>query len=509
MMDLTPYVRAYGRMRQARLATLNPIKSQARTLKRLVARAADTTFGKDYRFASVKTVEDFQARVPLRKYEDFWRDYWQKRYPVVENVTWPGRVPFFALTSGTSSGTTKYIPVTHAMRRSNTRAAMDVLVNHLKAKPKSHILQGKSFMLGGSTALTKEAPGVFAGDLSGIATKTLPRWIAGHAFPDSKLALMSDWEKKVALLAERALDEDIRVLTGTPSWVLILLDRIRQLREARGDGDKPVLPHLELFIHGGVNFAPYRPRFLELFAGLDVDMREVYPASEGFLASADRGWGDGLRLNVDHGLFFEFVPVEDLDQPSPRRHWLKTVEPNINYAVVLSSCAGVWSYVIGDTVRFVDLKPPRILVTGRTSYGLSAFGEHLIAEEIENAIASAAALIGSSVTDYSVGALYPEETGTRGGHLYVVEFASEFPNPAALSRFADTVDKELSRLNDDYKAHRADGFGMDPPRIQAVPAGTFAEWMKSRNKMGGQHKVARVINDPELWSNLLSFTKYH
>jgi hypothetical protein len=384
-----------------------------------------------------------------------------------------------------------------------------VLVNHLKAKPKSRLLAGKSFMLGGSTALTKEAPGVYAGDLSGIATKTLPRWIAGHAFPDAKLALMSDWENKVAILAERALDENIRVLTGTPSWVLILLDRIRELRDARGEEGKPVLPHLELFIHGGVNFAPYRPRFLELFGGLDVDLREVYPASEGFLASADRGWGEGLRLNLDHGLFFEFVPVEELDLQTPKRHWLKTVEPNVNYAVVLSSCAGIWSYIIGDTVRFVELKPPRILVTGRTSYGLSAFGEHLIAEEIENAVAAAAGGVGVNVTDYSVGALFPEETGTRGGHLYVVEFSGEAPNPSALSRFAETVDKELARLNDDYKSHRANGFGMDPPRIQAVPAGTFAEWMKSRNKMGGQNKVARVINDPELWHNLLAFTKYH
>lgn len=507
-LDLTPIVRLYAARRLRTLAKLDPIAAQRQTLAKLIESGAKTRFGKDHRFESIESVRDYQQRVPLRKYEDFWRDYWKSGYPVLDNVTWPGRVPFFALTSGTSSGSTKYIPITAAMRRSNTKAALDVLAHHARAKPNSRFFGGKSFMLGGSTALTQEAPRVFSGDLSGIATKTLPRWAAGHAFPDAELALMSDWEKKVEILAEKSLREDIRVLTGTPSWILILLTRIRALRDAQGQTAMPVFPALDLFIHGGVNFTPYRARFAELFAGRDVDMREVYPASEGFIAFADRKFGDGLRLNVDHGLFFEFVPVEELDAARPTRHWAANIEKDVNYAVVLTTCSGLWSYVIGDTVRFTDVETPRVLITGRTSYGLSAFGEHLIGEEIETAVAKASAEIGIDITDYSVGALFPDETGTRGGHLFVVEFAGEKLNDAAVAKFAAAIDAELMRLNDDYKAHRAEGFGMDAPRVQAVSAGTFARWMKSRGKLGGQHKVARVINDPALWDNLLGFTKY-
>ena len=437
--------------------------------------------------------------MPLRRYEDFWRDYWKSAFPVLDDVTWPGRAPFFAVTSGTTSGTTKYIPVTKAMRRSNIKASLDVLVHHLQAKPKSRVFGGKSFMLGGSTALVEQAPGVFSGDLSGIAAKTLPGWAARLAFPDARTALIEDWEQKVELLARGSLEENIRVLTGTPSWILILLARIEALR----GGQRPLLPHLELFVHGGVNFAPYRQRFLDLFASETVDMREVYPASEGFLAAADREYGTGLRLNIDHCLFFEFVPVSELDSATPTRHWLANIETGVNYAVVMSTCAGLWSYVLGDTVRFVDTRPPRLLITGRTSYGLSAFGEHLIAEEIETAVATAATAIGRNVTDYSVGALFPGESSAKGCHLYIVEFASGIPDQAEQTAFTQIIDRELSRLNEDYHAHRAGGFGLEPPRLKPVPPGTFSGWMKARGKLGGQHKVPRIINDQDLWNNLL------
>ena len=504
--DLTPALRFYARRRLKRLAALDPAAVQERELLKLVRKAAATRFGKDHDFAAIKTVADFQARVPLRRYEQMWRDYWQPAFPLLDDISWPGRIPFFAVSSGTTSGASKYIPLTAATRRSNVRAALDVLAFHARARPDSRFFAGPTFMLGGSTALVEEAKGVFSGDLSAIAAKTLPFWAKPYAFPPNDLALLADWDQKLTRTAEASLTQNIRVLTGTPSWVLILLERMRALRDARGQASVPAFPALRLYIHGGVNFAPYRPRFEALFAEQDIDLREVYPASEGFIASADRGPGEGLKLSLDNGLFFEFVPVEELDSPNPTRHWAGNIQPDVNYAVVMTTCAGLFAYVIGDTVRFVDTKPPRLLITGRTSYMLSAFGEHLIGEEIEAAVTDAAAKIGADVTDFSVGALYAEREGELGGHLYIVEFGAT-PDEAARARFAGYIDDDLRRRNDDYRAHRADGHGLNAPRVHAVPPGTFAAWMASRGRAGGQNKVPRVINDRTLFDNLRAFTK--
>ncbi len=469
----------------------------------LVRRASETRFGKDHGFAAIKSVADFQARVPLRTWEAMWTDYFKDALPNFANVSWPGPTPYLALSSGTTSGRTKYVPVTEAMNRSNSRAGFDLLVHHWSAKPRSRIFDGKTFMLGGSTKLVPEGPGIWSGDLSGIAVKRMPFWARPFAFPKEEHALIANWEEKAELMARTSLDEKIRALTGTPAWILMLLERVRVLRDARGERG-PAYPDLQLLVHGGVNFAPYRARFEKLFAGQNVDMREVYPASEGFVATADRGYGEGLRLNLDHGLFFEFVPLEDLQKPNPRRHWIANVETGINYALVMSTCAGLWAYVIGDTVRFVETSPPRILITGRTTYWLSAFGEHLLAEQIETGVADASASIGADVTDYSVSAVFPEDGKERCGHVYVMEFAGGAPESAQLDMFAKTLDTTLRRIVNDYDYYRKDG-RIVLPEIRPVAPGTFAAWMKSRGKLGGQNKVPRIINDAELWANLMRF----
>jgi hypothetical protein len=504
VIDATPLLRLYAAVRRTRRDGQDPAVVQARTLMGLVRRAADTRFGRDHDFAAIRTVADFQARVPLRDYDAMWRDYWQAAFPVFEDLSWPGRAPFLALSSGTATGKTKYIPVTADMVRSNRKAGLDVLADHLAAKPGSRIFGGQSFMLGGSTALTREAPGVESGDLSGIAAKTLPVWARSRSFPDLSLAVVSDWREKIERLADAALDRDLRVLTGVPAWVLELLDRMAEKRRARGEDPARPLPHLELFVHGGVAFAPYRERFERRFAGLGVDFREVYPASEGFVAHADRGPDDGLRLHLDHGIFFEFVPLEEAGSANPTRRWVGDVETGVDYAVVLSTCAGLFGYVLGDVVRFVSLAPPRLIVTGRLGRGLSVFGEHLIGAEIEAAVATAAADIGADVTDFSVGPVFAGADGERDGHLFIVEFAVP-PPPGAVDRFAQVLDTDLAHRNDDYRAHRAEGVGIAPPRVQPAPPGTFAAWMRARGKEGGQHKVPRAIADPVLWGELREF----
>ena len=504
MFDITPLLKMAAKRRRVKLARMDTAAVQERQLLKLVRQAAETRFGKDHKFEAIKSVADFQARVNLRNWESMWNDYYKAAFPNFANVSWPGRVPYLALSSGTTSARTKYVPVTDAMNRSNSRAGFDLVAYHFEANPRSRLFDGKTFMLGGSTKLVPEAPGVWSGDLSGIAVKRMPFWARSYAFPKEEHALIGNWEEKAELMARTSLDEKIRALSGTPGWILSLLDSVRRLRDARGERGKPLYPDLELFVHGGVNFAPYRHRFEQLFADVDVDMREVYPASEGFIAIADRGYGEGLRLNLDHGLFFEFVPLEELNSATPRRHWIANVETGVNYAVVMSTCAGLWAYVIGDTVRFVEKSPPRILITGRTTYWLSAFGEHLLAEQIETGVAAASEAIGADVTDYSVSAVFPEAGKERCGHLYVTEFVGGAPEPAQLDTFAKTLDTTLRHIVNDYDYYRKDG-RIVLPEIRPVPPGTFAAWMKSRGKLGGQNKVPRIINDPELWKNLIGF----
>lgn len=502
MLDFTPLLKLYARRRAQHLARLDAAAAQQAQLARLLAAAGSTRFGRDHDFRALRSPADFRAAVPLRTYDDFWRDYWAKDFPVLDGVSWPGRVPYFAVTSGTTGDVTKYIPVSRAMVRANRKAALDLLVHHVVNRPQSRLFGGPNFILGGSTDLVERAPGVFSGDLSGIAIKTVPWWARRRSFPPLDLALVVDWERKVARLAEAAIKLDMRSIGGTPSWLLILFDRMAALRGAQRLPLREFWPNLELIVHGGVHFGPYKSQFDALLEGAHAETREGYAASEGFVAAQDRGPGAGLRLNLDTGLFYEFVPVEELGASRPPRHWIGDAETGVNYAIAVTTCAGLWAYLVGDTVRLVARDPPRLLVTGRTAYSLSAFGEHLIGEEVEEAVSRAAAAIGAMVTDYSVGAVFPAGPGELGGHLYVVEFAGTPPLEAALASFAAAIDKYLIEKNDDYAGHRAGGFGMKPPTVQVMRPGGFAAWMKARGRLGGQNKVPRIVNDQALFAGL-------
>lgn len=504
MIDATPVLRLYAAQRRRTLDAEDAVASQQRQLVSLVRRANLTKFGREHNFAGIRNVQDYQSAVPLRRYEAMWREYWEPAFPVLENCSWPGRIKLFALSSGTSAGASKYIPYTNEMTRSNARAGLDMLVHHLANRPGSRVMGGKIFLLGGSTDMTKLADGIYAGDLSGIAVVRAPVWARPFTFPPPDMALITDWEDKIDVLSDAVLDQDVRLLAGTPSWVLIFLEHVFARRPNLVPRLVSFFPNLELLIHGGVNFAPYRPRFEELLSGSHAEPRESYAASEGFIAVADRNPGEGMRLITDNGIFYEFVPVGELDSANPVRHWMGNLDTGVDYAIAVTTCAGLWSYIVGDTVRFVSRTPPRLLITGRISYALSSFGEHLTGEEIENAVADAARSIGAMVSDFSAGTIFPGEETARGGHLYVVEFLTA-PTPGQAAKFIDDLDAGLCRRNDDYRVHRSGGFGMDPPRLIAVQKGTFEAWMKSRGRLGGQNKVPRVINDPVLFQSLRSF----
>jgi len=506
MIDATPLLRLYAGFRARRLARQDAATIQDRTLRHLLRRAAATRFGRDHNFRRIGNYRAFQSAVPLRRYEDFWLAYWQPAFPSLVDISWPGRIPFFAESSGTSSGVTKFIPVTAAMIRSNRQAGLDLLGYHLGHRRQSRVFAGRNLLLGGSTALVERAPAVKSGDLSGIAAATVPGWARPFAYPPPGIARLTDWSEKMTRLADAAPQADIRSISGTPSWLLLFFDELARRHPERGAKLADFFPNLELLVHGGVNFAPYRARFAEWFEGSHAETREVYAASEGFIASADHGEGEGMRVNLDHGIFYEFVPVGEIDAPQPTRHWIGDIETGIDYAPVLTTCAGLWAYIVGDIVRFVGRDPPRLLVTGRLSYTLSAFGEHLTGEEIEGAVTAAAEAIGAGVRDFSAGALYADRAGEIGGHLFIVEFE----RPVAvgeLARFAETLDRDLMRRNLDYQAHRAGGFGLHPPRIAALRSGGFAEWMRRRRRLGSQNKVPRVIADPALFADLRAFAE--
>lgn len=487
-----------GSRRVARLARVDPIRVQERTLLGLVRKARGTRFGRDHGFGAIRSVADFQRAVPLRTYEEVWGLYFRDQYPIFDNLTWPGRIPYLALTSGTTQGATKFIPVSRAMLASNRKAAKTVVAYHMASRPDSRLFHGRLFFLGGSSDLERPAPDVRQGDLSGIASKELTELLRPYTFPPLELALEPDWDRKLGLLAERSLDEPITLVGGVPSWLLALFRRLLDLSGKATLAE--VWPDLEVVVHGGVKFDPYRDAFAALLGSPRIRLQESYPCSEGFIAFGDPDT-DLLRLVFDHGLFFEFVPLDELDSPRPTRHWLGDVRVGINYAIVLSTCAGMWSHVVGDTVRFESTSPPLLTFTGRTRYTLSAFGEHLISEELEGAVTVASASVDASVRDWHVGPVFH---GAMGHHLYVVDFLKL---PADLRAFREALDADLSRRNADYRAHRAEGVGLPMPALVVARPGGFDAWMRSRGKLGGQHKVPRMDNTGALTGALVAFLR--
>ena len=502
MMIATPAMKLVARRRIAQMNAADPATAQRAVLQRLLRAAENTRFGRDHGFSNIKDVVDYQARVPLRVFEDFWSDYWSEPFPTLTDVSWPGTISYFANTSGTTTGITKYVPLSREMVSVVRKGGLDLIYFHFLNNPRSRLLGGKTLILGGSTSLEELAPRILAGDLSGVEAHAVPFWMRGHTSPPHKIAGLPNWEERIERTVETALTQEIRVLSGSPNWILVFIDKYARRFPDRAPRLAEMFPNLELIIHGGAAFPPYAARYAELLEGSHAETREMYGASEGPFAVADRGPGEGLRMILDGGVFFEFIPTEELGSDTPRRHWIDNVELGVEYALVLSTCSGSWSYVIGDTVRFVDLSPPRILVTGRTAQTLHAFGEHVITEELEDAVLGAATAIGARVAEYSVAPVPRDAAGGWQGHHYVVEFLDEVPNPDELARFTDIVDTRLRELNLDYADQRDDNVSLDLPRVDAAPAGTFYAWMKQRGHLGGQHKVPRVINDATLFASL-------
>jgi pimeloyl-ACP methyl ester carboxylesterase len=526
------FLERYARQRAGHLDSHPAGPVQEKTLLRLVRRARRTRFGRDHDFGRIRCLADYQDRVPLRDYETFWSEYWRPTFPILDNVSWTGLIPYFALSSGTTSGATKYIPVSRAMLKSNRRAALTALAFFLAAYPATPLCSGRLFFLGGSTdlqVLTRSPPPVRAGDLSGIVASEVSPLLRPYTFPPLDLALLTDWDEKMDRLAEQSAALPITLLSGVPSWLLVLFDRLRQITGKEHVAE--VWPQLRLVLHGGTRFDPYRKLFRERIGNPGVHFLDTYPASEGYVASEDPRHGL-LRLLPDHDVFFEFVPCEEVGNSKPVRHTAASVQPGVRYAVVLTTCAGLWSYILGDTICFECREPPLLRFTGRTKDYLSAFGEHLIGDEVERAVAAAAEAAGTAVVDFHAGPVFPEASAApspqplspggrgafsssplplggeglvvRGRHRFLVEFAVP-AGAGTVAVFARALDAALGRLNDDYTAHRRGDLTMLAPEVWPVPPGGFAAWLRSRGRLGGQHKVPRLDSTGALTAQLSLF----
>ena len=493
------------RLRTIRAWRRDPAPTQKRLLLDLCRTASQTRFGREHGFAGVRSVRDFQDHVPLRTYLEF-KPYWDTLFEGETDVTWPGRIERFALTSGTTAGN-KYIPLSAEGVRAQRRAGRDIVNFYLEQTGDTALFGGKFLFLGGSTELVRLSNGALAGDLSGIMTCRMPCYADLFRLPSSPIALMGDWEKKLDAMAAEAEPADVRGVSGTPSWLFCLFEQVLERRRARGRPAETVAdvwPGFRLLVHGGVNYEPYRESMKKLL-GKPVHTMEVYPASEGFIAIQDNLDSNDMLLMMDTGIFYEFVPRDDIASDDPRRFTVADVETGVDYALVLSTNSGLWSYVLGDTVRFTSLRPHRLRVSGRTAHFLSAFGEHLISEEVEEAVAGACRTTGAEIRDFHVAPIYPGRGNPCPAHEWFVEFVK--PPPDAQD-FILEVDRRLQRHNDDYAAHRQGDAGMSPPVLSAVPRGGFRRAMKRIGKLGGQNKVPRLRNDREFadvlaqWANV-------
>jgi hypothetical protein len=485
------------RLRQMEAIWRDPFPVQEKALRTLVARARDTVWGREHGFSDVRGVADYQREVPVTTYLEV-RQLVERAIGGERDVLWPGRPKEYCKTSGTTAGD-KYIPVTPEAFRMHRRGGLDALLlatNRVGAAA----LDGPLLFLGGSTKTERLGPHAEVGDLSGLAARRLPSWIRSRYAPGPEIAAIPDWEGRLAATAARVRQQDVRLVSGMPSWMLVLFERIRAL------AGKPELllgrlwPHLAIFIHGGVRMEPYRAVF-ESTVGRTIEYLEVYPASEGFVAMQVGPRDPGLTLMLDYDIFYEFVPVAELGSGAPRRLTITDVRIGEPYAILLSTPAGLWSYVLGDTVRFVSLDPPQLVITGRTGHFVNAFGENVIVEEVERAAASACALTRSELVEFTVAPIYPREPVQPARHEWAVEFRSP---PPSLDGFARAVDDTLQTLNTDYRTKRAGDLGMALPRVVSVAPGSFHRWLAARNKLGDQHKVPRASNQRDVIEAVLA-----
>ncbi|NQV53961.1 MAG: GH3 auxin-responsive promoter family protein [Flavobacteriales bacterium] len=469
-------------MKAVRAWSDHPDRAQERTFRYLCVTLAATDFGHDHGITALTTQEEWTQKVPLRDYEGL-KPYIERIKEGEINVLWKGKPAYFCKTSGTTSGT-KYIPMSEEGIKAQTRAARQALLAYIAETGKGAFTEGKMIFLQGSPKMTN-VQGISVGRLSGIVAHHVPSYLQKNRMPSWKTNSIEDWEKKVDAIVEETVDADMRLISGIPPWVQMYFERL--LKRSGKQNIQQLFPNFSVFVHGGVNYQPYKAT-MEKLIGRRVDSIETYPASEGFIAFQDSQKEEGLLLNLDGGIYYEFVPLTEIHDPSPRRLNLNEVVKGVNYAIVLNTSSGLWGYIIGDTVKFTSTKPYRIAVTGRIKHFISAFGEHVIAEEVEKAMTEVSAALGLKINEFHVA---PQVNPTEGlpYHEWFIESEASLPNEIA----AD-LDKRMCALNSYYK-DLIHGKVLQPLKVTPLKSGSFNAYMASVGRLGGQNKLPRLSND--------------
>jgi hypothetical protein len=481
-----------------------PLETQERVFQHLVGAARHTVFGKKHGFSETMSLATFQQRVPLVTYEEFY-PYIERSLKGEPNLLWHSPQIGFAKSSGTTNARSKYIPITkESLEESHYEAGKDMLAIYIDNYPDSKLFTGKGLAVGGSLQPNPLTGEKNCGDVSALIMKNLPIWAEYLRTPTLEIALMEQWEEKIEVMARAVAQENVTSIQGVPTWTIFLIKKVLEITGK--DSILDVWQNLECFFHGAVSFEPYRSLFQELIPSPQMHYMEVYNASEGFFALQDQANSSDLLLLLDYGVFYEFIPMEEWDKAQPRTLTLGEVELGKNYAMVISTNGGLWRYKIGDTVRFTNLTPYRIRITGRTKHFINAFGEELVVENADEALAQAAAQTGARLREYTAAPIYFQnaEQATqiqKGGHQWLIEFEKD---PDSIEKFTYYLDQHLRKINSDYDAKRTADIALVLPKVQIVPPNTFFNWLKSKGKLGGQNKVPRLSNTREYVESILA-----
>ena len=496
---LSPAISSLARMRVWRIEAWkhNPLDAQREVLQDLVTSAQYTEFGRKYNFSRLFNIRDYKEAVPIHDYNDL-KPYIERTMKGEQNLLWNTPVLWFAKSSGTTSDKSKFIPISEeSLEDGHFKGSKDVLSIYYNSHPESELLTGKGLVIGGSHNINPMNAQAQYGDLSAVLLQNTPFWGHWLRTPDLSIALMDEWENKIEMLAQSTIKENVTSVSGVPTWTLVLFKRILEITGKKTMAE--VWPGLELYMHGGVSFTPYMEQFKQII-GKNIHFLETYNASEGFFAAQENPGDDGMLLYTDHGIFFEFMPVSEYGKKQPQTIGLKDVQLGKNYAPVISTNGGLWRYLLGDTIQFTSLYPFRVKVSGRLKHYINAFGEEVIVDNTDQAIAIASEKTGVVVNDYTAAPMYFSE-GSNGGHEWLIEFEK---SPQDMHAFAAELDKALKSVNSDYEAKRYKNIALHMPLIHAVRKGLFIEWLRSKGKLGGQHKVPRLSNDRLLVEEILN-----
>lgn len=498
MKILSPTISTLARMRQWRIDAWkkNPLDAQREVLQHIVTSAQYTEYGRKYNFSKLFTVREYKNAVPIVSYEDL-KPYIDRMLQGEQNLLWNTPVYWFAKSSGTTNDRSKFIPITdESLEECHYKASKDVLSLYYQYKPDSALLTGKGLVIGGSHNINPVNAEAQFGDLSAVLFQNSPFWAHWLRTPDLSIAIMSEWESKIEKIAEATIKEVVTSVSGVPTWTLVLFKRILEITGKKSICE--VWPDLELYMHGGVSFTPYKEQFQKLI-GKEINYLEMYNASEGFFAAQTSPDEDGMLLFTDHGIFYEFMPVSEYGKKNPKTIGLKDVEVGKNYAPIISTNGGLWRYLLGDTIRFTSLQPFHIKVSGRLKHYINAFGEELIIDNTDKAIAVASEKTNAVVTDYTAAPVFFSDK-TNGAHEWLIEFDKE---PADMMTFINELDNTLRSVNSDYDAKRYKDIALRLPIVHAVAKGTFNDWLRNKGKLGGQHKIPRLSNERALIDELL------